>query len=1257
MPLVVSLRTVAAAVLAVLLAFVAAPVTSQAQVGSSTDIITGRVTGPDGQPLAGARVEVLSIETQTRRGRTTGSDGRYTILFPDGGGQYHLTVRFLGMAPVQRTLAREADEDRFVVNVQMTANPTQLGPVVTTATRTPPRGERAEPGSTERVLNGDQLTRLPIDPTDPAALASMSPGVVSLTPSDSTGAAFSVAGQRPDLNSVTVDGANFDGGVPTEAVRQTRVITSTYDIARGQFTGGQISTTTRGGTNQVTGSFGYNLRDPNLQWREEEDGNVSQSFTQHSVSGGLGGPIVRDKLFWFGSAQLRRRIDPMQSLIGADPLALERLGTSPDSAARFRQLAEGYGVPANIAAIPSDRTANNLVGLARFDLQVTDDHSLMFRGDLRTSLTDAYRITPLSVPTHGGEQESAGGGAMLALSSVLPGAFLNELRLYGNRSHSSATPFLELPEGRVRVTSALPDGSTGVSMLEFGGSAALPQASRTSALELSDELSWISSSGAHRFKLGALLSANTFARSSGTNRLGSFTYNSLADLEANVPASFTRSLTPRERSGGTTEAAIYLGDTWRRGRALQLTYGVRLEGSAYRGRPLYNPAVEEVFGRRTDDFPREINLSPRVGFTWTVGTSQPARGQNGRGGGGFGGFGGGRGAGGRGAQQLAGANAPLIVRGGSGQFRGRSPSGLFSSAIDATGLPSGERQLVCIGGAVPTPDWSTWSADPARVPTECADGEVGSGPVVATQRPTVTVFDPGFGSPKSWRSSLGVSKRVHQRYNVSLDLSYALGTSLYGITDLNLDRTAKFVLPAEENRPVYVPASSIVTTTGATSVLASRRHEEFAHVFEVDSRFRSHSRQMTVSVGGLAPPSLFFNLAYTLSSARDQSSFSGGGSALGGFSSPTTAGDPTVREWARSDFDRRHSIVGSLTWPAKPWLDLTAIARASSGAPYTPRIGGDVNGDGARNDRAFIFDPDVTSDTAVANGMRRLLDVASPRARDCLESQMGRIASRNSCVGAWYPSFDMQANFRPNLGGAVGRRLTISVSTVNLLAGIDQLVHGAGELRGWGQPARNDATLLYVRGFDAVRQAYVYQVNERFGDSRMARTAYFAPFQLGVQARFQVGPDRQREMMQQMVRTLRDTSARRGGQGGPGGFNLRAMIERAVPNPAAAVLARRDSLVLTAEQVARLEVLRDSLQTRADSLVNAIATEAERSADPASLMNQLRPRLEQARGEYQGALRAVQGVLTPEQWEKVPARIKSPPAIGAGGGPGRQRAP
>src|ERR1700693_2614574 len=80
---------------------------ANAQVGSTTDILMGRIAGLDSQAVAGARVEATSVETGITRTKTTGADGRYTIVFPDGGGTYRLTVRAVGMAPVTRMITRQ----------------------------------------------------------------------------------------------------------------------------------------------------------------------------------------------------------------------------------------------------------------------------------------------------------------------------------------------------------------------------------------------------------------------------------------------------------------------------------------------------------------------------------------------------------------------------------------------------------------------------------------------------------------------------------------------------------------------------------------------------------------------------------------------------------------------------------------------------------------------------------------------------------------------------------------------------------------------------------------------------------------------------------------------------------------------------------------------------------------------------------------------------------------------------------------------
>jgi len=95
-------RLLSYCVTAVFLASIASH-TAHAQVGSTTDIIMGQVVSPEGQAISGARVEVTSAETQIKRTKTTGADGRYTIVFPDGGGSYTVQVMAIGYSPTRTT--------------------------------------------------------------------------------------------------------------------------------------------------------------------------------------------------------------------------------------------------------------------------------------------------------------------------------------------------------------------------------------------------------------------------------------------------------------------------------------------------------------------------------------------------------------------------------------------------------------------------------------------------------------------------------------------------------------------------------------------------------------------------------------------------------------------------------------------------------------------------------------------------------------------------------------------------------------------------------------------------------------------------------------------------------------------------------------------------------------------------------------------------------------------------------------------------
>ena len=1257
-----------------------APAAARAQVGSTTEIITGKITGPNGEPIAGARVDVMSVETQVTRGRTTNDKGQYTLLFADGGGQYRVTVKAIGFLPHVASLVRQADEDRLEHSVQLVKGTQTLTAVTVRGSNNPQTGvERSAAGTTEKVMSGESLYRLPVDPTDIAAIAGLAPGVLALTGSDSTASSFSVAGQRPDQNQITLDGMSFgSGSVPSEAVRSTRVITNTYDVARGQFTGGQVASTTRSGTNVVQGSAGAVRNDPSLEFADTSSTSFSQ-YTSNQLSFGVGGPFAPDKAFWFGSGQWRGRIDGLQSLLNANDAILARNNVNADSASRFLGLLQGYGVPSSTVYLPTDKNTNTYTALGRTDFALGDRHTLTVRGDWNWQSTDATRLSATAVPTHGGDTRSLGGGGLASLSSQFDNGIINEARLNVSQTNNDATPFLVLPEGRVRVSSLLSDGTTGISTLTFGGNGGLPTESHSRQLEFTNEVSLFLPGSTHRPKLGVLLNITSFDQQQTSNQFGSWTFNSLSDFQANLPAQFTRTLAPFRKTGDTENAAAYLGDSWRASRAFQMVYGVRVEGTRFDGRPKYNPAIDSLFGRHTDFFPSEVHVSPRAGFTLTLGLPAPrtptdtagrgGRGGGDQGGGGRGGFGGGRGGGGFGGGGGGGGGmfqglATTIIRGGVGEFRGRAPTALFTSAMDATGLSGTESQLVCIGPATPIPDWRAMLVDPSAIPTTCADGGNSASSIFAAQRPNVTTFAPDFTTPRSWRASLGVQHRLLDRYTLNVDASYALGTNLYGVTDLNLQPTPRFSLASEKNRPVFVNPQAIVPQTGIVQSLDSRVQSAYGSVYSVTSGLRSETEQITATIAGFTPQGINLSFSYTYQHARDQSSFSGG-SAAQGFSQPTTDGNPNATPWATSNLQRTHTLQLQANWPVHPSLEITAVASYRSGAPYTPLVASDINGDGARNDRAFIFNPATTSDTVISNGMARMLAAVPARVRDCIAKQFDQIAGRNSCEGAWTPQLSIQLNYRPDRFG-LKRNLMLSFALNNPMAGLDRIIHGQDNLQGWGQPNRVDNQLLFVRGYDPLNNRYLYQVNERFGDGRKGTVVQTNPFLIAVTARYTIGPDRARDAM------LAAQAMARGGRGGRGGNPadsanpMAGMARRYAPNIFRQILTQSDTLKLelTEPQKSLLTLMADSLVRQIDTLGIKLQKKQQsmgNNADPAAVQIQLRPILVEAQELGAKSINEAKQILTPAQWAKLPDRIKAPPAVfgpvGAGGRGGGGRPP
>ncbi|HEX8906670.1 MAG TPA: TonB-dependent receptor, partial [Longimicrobiaceae bacterium] len=702
----------------------------------------------------------------------------------------------------------------------------------------------------------------------------------------------------------------------------------------------------------------------------------------------------------------------------------------------------------------------------------SQEHTLTLRGYGSFYSQERARIGTLETQQSGGSFDSRGGAVLASMTSRFRQNWVNELRASYTLDSRDGTPSLRVPQGIVRVgadPATVAAGGRAVSNLVFGGDPSLSSSSDERTLEVADELSLLVGDR-HRVKLGLLANHSGFTQESASNRLGTFVFNSLEDFQARTPASFTRTLSSGVIDGGGWNAAGYLGDAFRPSEGVQFTFGARVEGSRFDRAPAANPDVLAAFGRRTDFAPSEIHVSPRAGFSW----------------------------------RMSETGAPLrLLRGGFGEFRGRTPYELYAATLAGTGT-GGEIEVSCVGANVPMPDWNAYRTDPSAIPTTCTDGTLGGGAVL--QQPNVTLFERGFQAPRSWRASLGFQAQVFQRVTASIDGTFSRGVAQYGVRDLNLRDAAVFTLADEADRPVFAPPTAIVPTTGQTSLYASRKDPRFARVYELNSDLASQTEQLTLSVNGLLPRLISAQASYTLTHSRDQTGFGFGGPSLG-FQFTPTRGNPNVNEWAPSDQDRRHSFTLVLGKTFGRSLETSLIGRASSGQPYTPIVGGDVNGDGARNDAAFVFTPTAVSDTAMSAALGRILG-GSNRITSCLNAQAGRIAQRNSCRGPWTESLDFRATWTPQ-NARLQRRVALSLDAFNLPAGLDLLVHGGSDLHGWGQGGRPDNVLLYPTGFDPATKTFRYRVNEGFGQTRVFRTAAGSPFGVQLSARITFGARQQ----------------------------------------------------------------------------------------------------------------------------------------------------
>lgn len=1121
---------------------------------ATSETVRGRVVNDSNTVLAGATVTITRGPDRLVQTTTTDAAGDYSSRFEPGTGDYLVHVSAIGYRSARRRVQKVDSERDLVANFTLAPDLSLLATVKVTADKPVRASSRVsaqtiEPGSSEAWANGVNGRVLPGSAGDLNAIAGTIPGV-TITPGGPT-----MLGSLSSENLTTLNGMALPGGsLPRAAQLETRVTGATFDPTRGGFSGANIDTRLSAGSRSFQRRNGFLTIDaPVLQSTDAIGRSLGLINGGFRGSVGADGEAIRKILTYNVALEVGRTVSNPSTLLANDTDALLRAGVSPDSVARLRSVATAIGLPITGSGAPSSRKRDVFSWLGRLDDVRDSLRTLTLTTFASYNKSGALGFGPLAAPSSGGEQTDRAFGAQF-MHSQFVGAGHNMLmqnRVSASQTQQTVSPYLSVPGATVLVRSASDAATNDVAAIQAGGNSRLVVDDSRWTMEASNEMVRNARGSKHRLKSQMWVRADGLAQAGRPNALGQYTFNSLEDLAANRPASYSRTLTQPDRTGSAYNGAVALAHQWNRSRWFSMLYGARVEGSAFGEAPPQNPALDAALGVRSGVAPSRVHVSPRMGFSYTYSRSR----ENGNGV----------------SMNSVGAfnRLPMgYVRGGIGEFRSLYAPGTLADAIAGAGLAGSTLTLNCVGAAVPTPNWETLTSASPNIPSACADG----GGALAERAPSVTLVDPSFDVPRSWRASLNWGNNIG-KWLIKMDALGSYDLSQPSTLDANFAGVSRFSLPSEANRPVYVSSNAIDANTGAVSASESRISSAYGRVALRTSDLLGYGGQLTTTIQPdvfkfRSKIQLYWSTAYTIQALKQQ--FRGSDGA--GF------GDPRVTEWAAGANDARHAFIvqGGISLPKVGTF--TLYSRLQSGLPFTPLVQGDINGDGRANDRAFVPAPagagGSASELATAAQMQALLDVAPSSVRECLQSQVGTVASRNSCRGSWTQQLNLRWN--PRLPFRVrGRRITSNVIFENPLGGLDQLLHGADDLRGWGSSTAPDPVLLVPRGFDAGAQRFQYDVNPRFGDTRAFRTLSRQPFRVTMDFSLDFSVPYDVQQLRRAIEPVKVNGAweRRSAD------SISAVYLRNTSNVHRLTLAESDSLFLTKDQIAALMVA-DSIYSR-----------------------------------------------------------------------------
>lgn len=1028
--------------------------------GFTTASMNGTIIDGSGNPLVGATVLAVHTPSGTKYGNISNGSGIYRIPNMRIGGPYTVTVSYVGYQKTEQTDIYLTLGQTFRQNIQLFEEAVNLEEIEITSSRSDVfDGNKT---GQETVVTEEDINSLPTISRSIADFVRVNP-LVSVSEGND-GFSFSIGGQNNRYNAIYIDGSvnndvfglagnGTDGGqtgaspISIDAIEQFQVSVAPFDVRLSGFAGGAVNTVTRSGTNNVEASAYYFLRNKNLAGKtpvfDEDNSDRTQlnDFSAQTFGFRVGGPIIKDKLFFFVNAEFQRDEIP-------EPFDFANYNgdaTQTEIDALRARLSE-YGYDPGTFTENATTLDKNFV-LLKLDYNISQNHKISVRhfiNDIKNLEARNSSASFLGFQNGSESFPSVTNNSTFELNSLFGSNFSNKFKV-GFKSVRDDRDVFGTDFPYVRITDG--DGS-----LEFGGER-FSTANRldTDVLTISDDFQIFT--GKHSITIGTqneLYSVgNLFIR----ENFGAYRYDSLSQFLDGLPATrYDRSYSQVDNVAGDESDAIaqfsgfnlgfFVQDEFEVNEDFKLTAGIRADIQGVNTDvpinnefntetiPLIETAGYDLRGAKTGEFIKtQVQIAPRIGFNWNV---------NGR--------------------------NETQVRGGAGVFNSRQPLVWFGGAFNNYGYNIGGTRR--FDEVVFNPDVQS------QVPGDIDLNNL-------TPAGQIDLFDSDFRLPQVIKADLAVDQKLPGGLVATVEGLFTRYLNNIRYESLNLKPSTENLTGTGDTRPIFNVFDAVDDTyTGI--YLGTNTNKGYAYNIAL-------SLSKPIKKEGLGGSiSYSYGDSYTVNdgtSSQNNSQWRGYQNVNG----RNLEGDAQ-----RSTFAAGHRVFGSATFRKEyAGFGATAITltyNGQSGGAYSYAIrtngfGGMVN-DGAFNNAELFYVPMDRNDIVLADiDGGQTADEQWTLLNDYIENssylsgRRGEYTERNSNRVPFTHIFDLKV--AQDLFVTTGSKR----NTLQLTLDIFNFGNMVGGLlnQEWGRIYRNGSfgsvTPVNFVGFDGETKTPVYNVN------------------------------------------------------------------------------------------------------------------------------------------------------------------------------------